>query len=414
MISVIVPVYNVAAYLRQCIESILRQTYTDLEVILVDDGSTDGCSAICDAYREKDPRVAVIHKENGGPVSARKAGMRMASGSYIAFVDADDWIELDMYGRMYQMMVGQDVDVVMCGRYEDMGKTQKRVFHGIKEGRYGKQDLLEDVYPRMVAGDAFFEWGLFPGLWDKLFRRGCIEHFQFAVDERITMGDDAACVYPCLLNVDSIYVMHDCLYHYRQTAASMVRQIQDPKVERERFRILYRSVDKSLEGYAGIYDLREQWKRYVLFLMVPRADTLLTGMEHMDFLFPFPKVRRGSDIILYGMGVYGQRLYQYVKRTGICNILMAADRNYKGLNEQGIPARAPEDIGKYKYDAIVIANSFASVRRMIYAELVRKYPPEKVHVIDEALIMSEDIQRRFGLVDRVTDNDDVLCAMYGR
>ncbi len=114
-ISIIVPIYNIASYLRQCIESILRQTYTDLEIILVDDGSTDGCYEICEEYRQKDSRVTVIHKENGGLVSACKAGIRAAAGDLNACVDGDDWIEPDMYERMYRKMTGQDVDVVMCG-----------------------------------------------------------------------------------------------------------------------------------------------------------------------------------------------------------------------------------------------------------------------------------------------------------
>lgn len=399
-ISVIVPIYNIKEFLPQCIESILRQTYVDIEIILVDDGSDDGCSDICEEYKQKDSRIIVIHKENGGLVSARKAGLRAASCPYIAYVDGDDWIEPDMYERMHHKLVDQNVDVVMCGRYEHVGKTHKEVYHGIEEGRYGKQKLMETVYPWMISGDAFFEWGLFPGLWDKLFRRECLERFQFMVDERIAMGEDAACVYPCLLNVSSIYVMHECLYHYRQTVASMVKRITNPKEERERFRVLYQSVNRSLESYSGIFDLREQWKRYVLFLMVPRADTLLEGMEQMDYLFPFSGVRKGSKIILYGMGTYGQRLYKYIKRTGFCDLLMAADQNYKELNRQGIPAKDPNEIGQHQYDAIVIANSFDSLRREIYNGLIQNYPAYKVHVMDEALVMSYDIQRRFGLVEQ--------------
>ena len=105
MISVIVPIYNVEAYLPQCIESILHQTYTDLEIILIDDGSKDGCAGICEEYRQRDSRIVVIHKENGGLVSARKAGLKAAAGAYIAYVDGDDWIEPNMYECMYHIMI---------------------------------------------------------------------------------------------------------------------------------------------------------------------------------------------------------------------------------------------------------------------------------------------------------------------
>ena len=120
MISVIVPVYNCGQYLRQCLDSILAQTYTDLEILLVDDGSNDNTGDICDAYMEADLRVKVIHKKNGGAVSARKAGLERASGRYIAFVDGDDWIEPDMLEKLYNTLTKQRVDVAMCGMYQNL------------------------------------------------------------------------------------------------------------------------------------------------------------------------------------------------------------------------------------------------------------------------------------------------------
>ena len=114
MLSVIVPVYNVEAYLPRCVDSILAQSYSNLEVILVDDGAKDASGAICDAYAAKDPRVKVIHKENGGLSSARNAGLDIALGEYIAFVDSDDWIEPDAYQHLLEVMERYDVRLV-CG-----------------------------------------------------------------------------------------------------------------------------------------------------------------------------------------------------------------------------------------------------------------------------------------------------------
>lgn len=399
MISVIVPIYNIKPYLPQCIESLLGQTFTDLEVLLVDDGSTDGCAAICEEYRQKDSRIVVLHKENGGLVSARKAGLRAARGKYIAYVDGDDWVEVDMYERMYQIMTEQKVDVVMCGRYEDTGDARREVFHGIPEGRYGKQELFKEVYPRMIVKDAFFEWGLFPGVWDKLFRRERLEAFQYEVDERIVMGEDAACTYPCLLNVESIYIMHECLYHYRQTTSSMVKKIQESAVEREQFHVLYQTVNKSFEKYADIFDLRQQWKTYVLFLMTARGDGLYEGYGELDYLFPFPDVKRGSSIILYGAGAYGQRLYHFLKKTGFCSVAAWVDRNYTQLRKMGLPVESPEIIQRVSYDAIVIANTYEKSRNNLRKELQKKYPEEIVCLIDKELIFSQEAMRAFGLED---------------
>lgn len=117
LISIIVPVYNVEKYLSKCIESIINQTYKNLEIILVDDGSPDNCGKICDEYARKDKRIKVLHKENGGQGSARNLGLDNSTGEYIAFVDSDDWIELDMYERMYKEIKNSNSDIAICGIY---------------------------------------------------------------------------------------------------------------------------------------------------------------------------------------------------------------------------------------------------------------------------------------------------------
>lgn len=397
MISIIVPVYNTEPYLRQCLDSILNQTLEEMEVICVDDGSTDESPEICDAYADRDSRVKVIHKENGGLVSARKAGLKAAIGEYIGYVDSDDWIESDMYEKLLTALTDGKADIAMCGRFEDTGDTSRKVCHGIPAGRYEKRGLIEKIFPRMIVNDAFFEWGIFPGVWDKLFRKECLEPFQMAVDERLTMGEDAVCTYPALLHAGSICILDECLYHYRQSPTSMVKLKTDTEVERRRFCLLYQTGLQALERGKTIYDLTDQWKEYLLFLMIPRADMLLVGMERLDYLFPFPKVKQGSDMILYGMGTYGQRLYRFLKESGFCHVVACADRNYEELTKQGIPVISPEELADNNCDAIVVANSFAGVRREIKKELAERYPEKKVYLMDETLIRSEDILKAFGL-----------------
>ena len=119
MISIIVPVYNVESYLRKCLDSILAQTYRDLEILVVDDGSTDGSGAICDEYAGKDDRIKVFHTENKGLSCARNLGLDSANGDWIGFVDSDDWIELDMYEVLLRKAEKTGADVVECGVYEE-------------------------------------------------------------------------------------------------------------------------------------------------------------------------------------------------------------------------------------------------------------------------------------------------------
>lgn len=398
MISIIVPIYNTEIYLRQCIDSILGQTLKDIEVICVDDGSTDGSPQILDSYAATDSRIKVIHKENEGLVSARKTGLREAAGEYVGYVDSDDWIEPDMYKKLLTALTEGKADIAMCGRYEDTGKTYKKVCHGFPAGRYDKKELREKIYPGMIVNDAFFEWGIFPGVWDKLFRRECLEAYQMAVDERLTMGEDAVCTYPALLHAESICILDEYLYHYRQNPASMMRQKENKDIERRRYYLLYRTGLQELQRGKEIYDLTEQWKEYLLFLMIPRADTLLEGIEKLNYLFPFPEVKKNSRIILYGMGTYGQRLYRFLKESGFCHVAACIDRNYKELGSQKMNVISPEKIVDCECDMIVVANSFAGTRREIKRELEERYPEKKIYVMDEELVKSNVIIRQFGLI----------------
>ena len=397
MLSVIVPIYNVKPYLRQCIESICCQTYRDLEIILVDDGSCDGSSKICDQYRKMDDRIVVLHKENEGLVKARKTGLQISRGEYIAYVDGDDWIEPEMFERLYGTMTENNADIVMCGHYIDTGNISKEAYHDVPDGYYRKKQLIEKIYPEMIAGRAFFDWKIYPALWDKLFKRECIMPYQMEVDERLKMGEDAACTYPALLNADRIYILRECLYHYRQTTTSMVKNIQNHTEERAQFQLLYDSVDKIFEEYKDIFDLREQWLKYVLFLMIPRSDGLYSGYDRLRFLFPFRNVQKGNDIILYGAGTYGQRLYCYLKKTGFCNILLWLDRNYEELRKMGLDVDNPSKLGESECGIVVIANTYERSRKELYEELSVKYPSKEICMIDEQLIFSAETKKAFGL-----------------
>lgn len=396
-ISIIVPIYNIDRYLKICLDSILNQSYTELEIILIDDGSTDHSSTICDRYASKDHRIIVLHKENEGLVKARKDGMSIATGDYILYVDGDDWIEADMVEKLYLAIIDKQVDVAMCGRYEDTGSTCRKVCHGIQKGKYDEYALMQQVYPNMIVNNDFFEWGIFPGVWDKLFKRERLELLQLQVDNRITMGEDALCTYPYLLNANSIYILDECLYHYRQTPTSMVHQKGNSEKERERFKLLYQEGNRIFEKYASIYDLRDQWKEYVMFLMLPRADILYENMEELSYLYPYPRVKKGSRIVLYGAGLYGQRLYSWIRKTGFCEVCALVDRNWEELRRQGIPAESPDNIQNLQYDHIVITCSFARTRKAIYDYLKQVTMEDKIQVMDEEMVFSSESLNAFGI-----------------
>lgn len=204
LISVIVPVYKVERYLPKCVESILNQTYSHLEIILVDDGSPDGSGAICDALAQKDDRIRVIHKENGGLSDARNAGIQAARGEYLAFVDSDDWIEPDTYEAMLGLTEKYGVKLVCAGRYDENDATG--------ETALGLCPQREEVLSSTEVVRRIFRWdGLDSSACDKLFRRELFRDIRFPVGQVV---EDVPTIYRVVLLAEKGAMLPKPLYHY--------------------------------------------------------------------------------------------------------------------------------------------------------------------------------------------------------
>lgn len=223
-LSIIVPVYNVESYLPMCLDSILAQDFTDYEVIMVDDGSTDASGAICDRYASDDPRFQCIHKTNGGLPSARKCGFDACRGEYAAFVDSDDWIAPDMYGKMYQAVRDTHADIVLCNYTAVMSEREEVCNMPFAAGFYDKAGLERDVYPYMLYSGIFYKYGISPNLWNKMFRRELLRSHLMHVPNDVSVGEDALASYSCILDASSAYVIDEALYYYRSNADSMSRR----------------------------------------------------------------------------------------------------------------------------------------------------------------------------------------------
>lgn len=359
MISVIVPVYNVEDYLGICIESIIRQTYNDLEIILVDDGSTDSSSDICDLYSYKDERVHVIHKENGGNTSARKAGIQYCHGEYIAYVDADDWLDLEMFQQM--LVMGSGADVIIFAAYEEYGGFQKVKSCSVEKGFYSGE-RLHDLYGHMIMNGAFYVHGIPTNLWGKLFKRDIISKVQMSTSDNIIYGEDAACVYPCILNAESVYVSNFPMYHYRIRQGSVVHS---RGIGIENFCLLY----ETLKYYFDIHPQRKALNRQLKYFMWQAL--LLKKYEELGsqmVLFPFRKVKAGMRIAIYGAGLFGQEVRRHCMRSGTVSVSGWYDREYGFYRMQGYPVYAPKEVSGADFDVMVIA-----ILDMTIVEQVREW-----------------------------------------
>lgn len=213
LFSVIVPIYNVEKYLSRCIDSVLSQSFSDFELILVDDGSPDNCPVICDEYATKDARIKVIHKQNGGLVSARQAGIRIATGDYVFHLDGDDAVLPDALESAYEIITKHHPDIVSFSYKRCIdGVVGDTVEDIVGEGLYNKFDLEKELYPRLLS-DVNMK-NLFYFLWGKAIKRELATKYQLMVNTRISQGEDVSCTTPCYLDANIVYMSKKPIYLY--------------------------------------------------------------------------------------------------------------------------------------------------------------------------------------------------------
>lgn len=246
LFSIVVPVYKIEQYIDDCICSILNQTYQDFELILVDDGSPDNCPKICDEYAKRDSRIKVIHKQNGGLISARQAGADVASGEYIVIVDGDDKIDKNYLQKFAYVIDNYHPDIACCGYYEltDTHSIPKHL--GIESGYYNKNDIQQHIYPILVESK---DCKSFPSmLWAKALKREIYAPLQSKVSRKIVMGEDVVCTKPCIYHSNSLYVIDEPLYYYRynQNSLTKSKSVYDMSVPKMRGLHLEMYMDKLL------------------------------------------------------------------------------------------------------------------------------------------------------------------------
>lgn len=227
-ISVVVPIYNTVSYLQRCLASIAKQTYRNLEIICIDDGSTDGSGVLADRFAEQDGRFVVRHKENGGESSARNAGLRLVTGDYVAFVDCDDWLEPDMYEQLVKALVENDADMAACSYSKDTGDSVEPAVNlgPLKHGVWNRYDLLRYVYQR----DAYR--GVTGYIWCKLYKKKILldnEGNWIPFREDIVLGGDILYFAEAAINTERAIYIDRPYYHYIQRDTSGFHSVDENK-----------------------------------------------------------------------------------------------------------------------------------------------------------------------------------------
>lgn len=263
-ISVIVPVYKVEEYLTKCVESIRAQSYSNLEIILVDDGSPDGSGKLCDAFAQQDPRIRVIHKHNGGLSSARNAGIEAASGEYLAFVDSDDWIEPEMYETMLDAARKYDAGLVCAGRYDVDSATGKREIGLCPE----REELVsgEELVKRIFIWDH-----LDSAATDKLYERKLFEGTRYPVGRVV---EDVPVTYRLALQAGKAVLLNRPFYNYYHRENSITTATVSEKS--------FHGFQHVSMVYADIRDRYPQLEKYARYFMSISAMYTVRMLENAD------------------------------------------------------------------------------------------------------------------------------------
>jgi glycosyltransferase involved in cell wall biosynthesis len=351
LISVIVPIFMIDRYVGLCVESIINQTYKNLEIILVDDGGKDRCPEICDLYAAKDERIKVIHKPNGGLVSARKAGLQQSNGTYISYVDGDDWIGPGFIEGLYTAAKTSDAEMVCAGftrsLFDKAAAFTDTIGTGIYEG-----EKLKDLWKKMASNPPFFRPGITTFTWCKLFRREVLLEVQGSVDNRISNGEDGAVTYPALLKCKKVAVIDNVAYHYRQREDSMLKQKTGYSSEAQQLKYLYDYLIRWSSNTDPELKVREQVVDYILAIALMRSGGRL---PHDDFS-TFDKSYYGKDVVVYSAGTFGQQLINRFKDTQHCNIVAWLDDDYWEYRRCCLDVDPVERITGLNYDYVLIAS----------------------------------------------------------
>lgn len=261
MISVIVPIYKVEQYLAECLDSLVAQTCNELEIILVNDGSPDNCPAICEEYAKKDNRITVLHKENGGLISARQAGVEVARGDYIGFVDGDDWIEPDMFQKITDSINKYHSDIVMCQFVYNHADREETSNYNLCREFYTREQIVSEIIPTMLFNGTYFHFGIYPNCWSKVFKKDLLMQNLMSVDKRTTIGEDTSFTYPCLLDAQSVSFVDDALYHYRINNQSMTKKYD------EKLKDVILLPYQVLQNKTTNFNIENQLDYYLLYLV---------------------------------------------------------------------------------------------------------------------------------------------------
>lgn len=369
LLTVIVPAYNVEVYITKCIKSIINQKYKNIEILIIDDGSTDSTGEICNQLSLVDSRIKVIHRKNDGLVSARKLGAELAKGEIIAFVDGDDWIEKEMYSAMIgNYENAKKPDLVASGLLYEFTDRIDAVFDGAQDKIYDREDILKLILPFLV-NNGKNENQILTSVCNKLLKKDLFNNVMNKMDSGLTLGEDGTIIFFYLALAKRISVIHQAWYHYIQHENSMIRTY-----DFNSFKQIYKlktCITKGMNQF-NMFNIVELQIDYYVRAFLTNAIIHFYGhnMWDDDYFFPYYGIAENSKVILYGAGKVGHSYWKYIQYSKCFQLIAWVDKNYKEKKQQNPIIKPITILSKDNYDYIIIAIEDKKVAGKIKKEIL--------------------------------------------
>ena len=374
LISIIIPAYNAEEYIEKCMCSVLRQTLHDIEVICIDDGSTDDTGKIFEAYAKEDNRIKVVHQANTGQAMARKIGVGLAKGDYIAFVDSDDWIQDDMYEKMYFYAQKFDVDAVCVGYFSVKDNSSIKVLPDTEPGLYtnvGDKAIYKILY-NIEKSKRILSWTY----WTYLFKKEKVYDYVMKVKD-IEQGEDMVGVWSFLVNAKKIYILNEAYYYYRVRTGSSCRK-ENPNYLTN-INTVYTLLKQEFKIHNQAAFLLNILK-YAMFDIV-QSGSCFTSERQDFFMFPYERIPANSKVVLYGAGMVGKSYFRQIRENQFCDITLWIDKAYKTISNSKYRVQEPDSIRNKNYEYILIATLEYEAAKKISKYLTETYQVSKEKIV---------------------------------
>lgn len=368
ILSVVIPCYNSEIYIGKCLASILGQDFRDIEVICVDDGSTDNTKTVLADIGKEDDRLIIIENQHKGIVGAKKDGIKICKGKYVVFIDSDDWLNEGYFTDSISILEKYDVDAVYYGYFLVKGNNLSVCLPDLCEKIYYHEDICQNLYDT-TSSRKLFNWAQ----WPYVYKTEIVRDIVLKIDDEIEIYEDLNVTWKYLISASKIYVCHRAYYSYRVHSDSTGRKQNMKSIifANKVYLDLMKWIEERKENIVIDGALHRQLK-YMMFDTV-QSNTCFSKERQEFYMFPYEKIPKGANIVLYGAGAVGKSYYRQINVNGFCNIVLWCDICFEQISNGKYIIFSPDEIVNIEFDYILICNMHINIANQIKEDLIAKY-----------------------------------------